>query len=116
MTQNLDKIPMNDKENFINNLKEKYVNIKKNNEQNKKEIDILNKVLQHSFANDKFNDYIKTDFLDNVEYKNVFGFEGFYASNASNFRFPPFNKKLRNKNKNKTNLAFDGQRRRKQFK
>ena len=91
---------------LLNELKDKYYNIIKNNHNDNciKEINCLNKILENSFSINKFNDYINNEFLENCEYKLVFMPEEFNMKENGKYYFPGIGdkkkKKVNYKNKN----------------
>ena len=102
----------NEKDYYLNELKDKYNNLKNNNCLNyqnnlNKEIKLLNNILENSFAVSEFNNYINKDFLDNCEYKLVFMPYEFHMKEENKLYFAGFGDKKRKRgnfrNKNNTN-------------
>ena len=115
LSENDNKIDT-DKENYkdekdfcLNDIKEKYNNIIQNTSQNNnKEINCLRNLLENNFAVNKFNDYIKNEFLDNCELKLVFMPEEFVMNEENKFYFAGFGDKKRKRfnHKHKNNKNF----------
>lgn len=99
----------NEKDYYLNELENKYNNLKNNNSQNNfnKEINCLKNILENSFAINEFNNYINKDFLDNCEYKLVFMPDEFHMKEENKFYFSGFGEKRKKRgnfrNKNNTN-------------
>ena len=80
-------------------LEEKYNKLMKNSSQNDyiKEKNCLNKLLESSFALNKFDKYNNKDFLDDCEYKLVFMPDEFNMKEDNKYYFNGFSEKKKKK-------------------
>ena len=120
------KKEIKDKNDTLNEIKEKYNKLIKNKSNTDnicdKEINCLNKILENSNAIDKFHNYINNDFLDNCEYKLIFMPEEFAINENNKYYFTGLGEKKRKKinlknknNNNNRNNSITGKRNKRKY-
>ena len=121
--KNNEKRDKNEREFYLNDLEEKYKYLIKNNsdKNHNKKINLLKNILENSFAINKFDNYINSDFLDNSEYKLVFMPDEFKMREENKFYFTGFGEKkrkrvnYRNRNNNRNYSKTEAKKKQKKF-
>ena len=121
--KNNEKRDNNEREFYLNDLEEKYKYLIKNNSEknHNKKINFLKNILENSFAINKFDNYINSDFLDNSEYKLVFMPDEFKMREENKFYFTGFGEKkrkrvnYRNRNNNRNYSKTEAKKKQKKF-